>query len=154
MVFYLNTDGACRGNPGISGVGAVVFDSNGLEVCKTAKRIRNGTNNQSEYIACIYGLMMCVNNKIPLKDVVFQADSNLVVQQISGKWKVKDNELKKLYSVIQCIFKTFGKPREFKHIYRENNTRADQLANIGANMPYSEGETEEMLNAFFKEKIF
>lgn len=154
MTYYLNTDGACRGNPGISGVGAVVTDKNGKEVCSVYKRIRNGTNNESEYLACIYGLMLCVDNNIPLKNVIFQADSNLVVQQISGAWKIKDDKLRRLYSVVECIFKTFGKPREFRHVYREKNTRADQLANMGASSPYIEGETEQILNTAMNHKIF
>lgn len=122
----LYCDGACRGNPGPSSIGAIAYrqgqDEPALIISKT---IGVGTNNQAEYRALIEGLRgIAVLNA---GSVEIRMDSELVVKQVLGQYKVKHEGLKPLHAEVQGILKAFK--WQIKHVRREQNKEADRLAN-------------------------
>lgn len=119
------TDGACKGNPGPGGVGAIFLDQNKNLIDKFNKYIGNTTNNIAEYKALIYSLKIATEKKY-LAVQVF-SDSQLMVRQINGEYKVKD---KKLQSLIMEVYKLIKNFKDFKifHISREENKLANELA--------------------------
>ncbi len=120
----LFVDGACRGNPGPAGIGVVI--SQGSEVvCEISKPMGDATNNIAEYSALIFGLIEAVHLKADTLCVC--SDSELLCRQISGKYKVKNEKLKFLYDQVMVLLKCF-RCVKIKHIPREQNTQADQLA--------------------------
>ena len=124
--YLLRFDGACRGNPGKSSAGAVLYKNNEEIWTKSMYLGDNFTNNIAEYFSLLLGLEEVVNRHILHLDV--QGDSLLVINQINGKWKVKNENLKKLYQKAKHFEKKFNYIT-FTHIYREGNKRADELAN-------------------------
>ena len=124
-------DGASRGNPGPAAVGVLLLPAIGesdipatpLEYSKT---IGKATNNVAEYSALILGLEKGLENK--LRKLEIMLDSELVVRQISGVYRVKKAELRPLYEKAQKLLRQFDS-YTISHIPREKNTRADQLAN-------------------------
>lgn len=124
--YVLNFDGASRGNPGPAGIGAVIFHE-GKEIWATCQYIGKKTNNQSEYSALILGLKDAISKDI--KQLQVYGDSQLVINQINGQYKVRNPLLQELYQEVQGL-KTQFEYIEFTHIYREFNKRADQLSNM------------------------
>ena len=122
--YYLYTDGACKGNPGKSSVGVVLYDANMTEIATISKKIGLGTNNEAEYKALLEGLELCKEYNISLDKVIIRMDSLLVVNQILGKFKVHNERLHNLFTKV----KSYG-PLTIEHVYRTNNKRADELAN-------------------------
>jgi len=128
--YTMNFDGASRRNPGPSGIGAVIFN-NGQEIWASCQYIGNKTNNQSEYSALILGLKEALSRDI--KCIHVYGDSQLVINQINGIYKVKNPGLKELYQEVQGLkaqFETIA----FTHVYREYNKRADHLSNMALNV--------------------
>jgi ribonuclease HI len=125
--YLLRFDGASKGNPGIAGAGAVLYE-NGKEIWCTSRYLGIQTNNYAECFAVILGIDEACRRKI--KDLEVEGDSMLVINQLKGKWKVNNKDLKNLYLSIQQTLKQFNNIT-YKHIYRNNNKRADELANIG-----------------------
>lgn len=124
--FSLYTDGASRGNPGKSGAGIVLKDSSGKTVKKIRKYLGIGTNNQAEYNALLIGLNLA---KVEgAKKLNVYLDSELVVKQINGEYRVKNPEIKLLYQKVLKITREFDKIN-ILHIPRELNGVADSLAN-------------------------
>jgi len=124
----LFTDGASRGNPGPAGAGAVLLDDKGHELCTRAEYLGRCTNNVAEYRALILGLQAareigCV------KPAVF-LDSELIVRQITGRYKVKNATLKPLFAEVQSLLQGFD-GYTVAHVPRAQNSRADELANRG-----------------------
>ena len=126
MSYTLYFDGACRGNPGRSSYGLVVFDKDGNEVINDKGYIGITTNNVAEYCGLLRGLIVC--EKMGIKDLNVKGDSNLVIQHVTGKWKVRNKNLKKIHTQIKEIDKNF-KSISYEHVYRKFNKRADALAN-------------------------
>lgn len=124
---YLFTDGGSRGNPGQSAVAAFIFDHQQNLVDFTAKYTDIGTNNRAEYLALLNGLRLLRKNSI--KEVICKLDSELVVKQVNGEYKVKDSEIQKLHDLIKEELKDF-KSISFKHVPRAENHFADKLVNI------------------------
>lgn len=120
-------DGASRGNPGDSGIG-IFFKNN--EQYNYKKYIGIGTNNNAEYTALITALEIAVNSN--LLQLMVYTDSMLVANQINGNWKVKDPEIKILFSKAKVLIE---KLQNFSitHIRRELNSEADLLANEAIN---------------------
>lgn len=119
-------DGASRSNPGDASIGvSILFD--GKEVHAISKKIGIATNNEAEYQALIDGLNFCIDNSIKEIDVFL--DSNLVVEQVNKNYKVKAENLKVLNSKVDELIEGFNFI-EINHVYREENKRADQLANM------------------------
>ncbi len=126
MRYQLFCDGASRSNPGDASIGiSILLD--GKEVHTISKKIGIATNNEAEYQALIDGLNYCVDNSI--KEIQVFLDSNLVVEQVNKNFKVKAGNLKVLNSKVDDLIQEFNFI-EINHVYREENKRADQLANM------------------------
>ena len=119
-------DGASRSNPGDSSIG-VSISLDGKEIHSISREIGIATNNEAEYQALIDGLNYCIENSINEVDVFL--DSKLVVEQVNKNFKVKAQNLKEFNTQVENLIKEF-KYIEFNHVYREDNKRADQLANM------------------------
>lgn len=124
----LFTDGASRGNPGPAGAGVVVFDNKGRELATRAEYLGRCTNNVAEYQALILGLETAREIGC-LKPAVF-LDSELIVRQITGRYKVKNATLKPLFTRVRNLLKKFD-DYSVTHVPRSQNSRADELANRG-----------------------
>ncbi|CAM9771076.1 unnamed protein product [Discosporangium mesarthrocarpum] len=129
--YILQFDGGSRGNPGPSGAGAVIFrvDDNGdrTEVWSTTLWVGDSsTNNQAEYSGLIAGLE--VAERMGVKELVVEGDSNLVVQQMKGNFKVASPRMRPLFETAKDLSARFER-LEITHIARALNSRADQLAN-------------------------
>ncbi|MBA7621443.1 Bifunctional protein [subsurface metagenome] len=119
-------DGAARGNPGPAAIGATIKDEQGKLVASISQRIGTTTNNQAEYKAIITALEKAIS--LGAKHVELKSDSELVVRQISGKYRVKNANLKPLYQKVkQLIVSLEG--FTIAHIPRQQNREADRLAN-------------------------
>lgn len=122
----INTDGGARGNPGPSGIGVVIADSHGL-VLETHKQfIGKATNNVAEYKALLVGLMRA--KELGAEHVVVQMDSELIVRQMQGVYKIKDAGLKPLATEAKEYIASFQSVL-FIHVRREMNKLADKLVN-------------------------
>lgn len=119
-------DGCSKGNPGLAGAGAVIYQ-NGIEVYSKTLNLSIQTNNVAEYNGLIIGLELAINNGI--KELSVKGDSLLVIKQMKGEYKVKNKNLKILFERAKQLSLQFDKIT-FEHIYRENNKRADELSNI------------------------
>ena len=126
--FELFTDGACEFNkehePINAGIGGII-KNNGKVLSSFSKNIGIKTNNEAEYLALIEGLHLCQKENI--KSINIFLDSELVVKQVNGDYKVKNERMAVLHKDVVDILKKF---REFNvaHVYRENNTEADNLS--------------------------
>lgn len=119
-------DGASRGNPGPSGIGIVFCDGQNNIVKKLFKFIGNTTNNVAEYSALIYAMQEALIDRYD--DVKLKSDSELLTKQLTGEYKVKNDNLRPYYEMFRHIVRGFDKI-EVISITRENNSIADKLAN-------------------------
>jgi len=119
-------DGASRGNPGPSGIGIVFCDDQDKAVKKLFKFIGNATNNVAEYSALIYAMQEALIDRYD--DVKVKSDSELLTKQLTGEYKVKNENLRPYYDMFQHIAKGFNRI-EVISIDREKNSIADKLAN-------------------------
>jgi ribonuclease HI len=124
----LHADGGARGNPGPAGIGVVIFDENGEEIGEIARGIGHATNNVAEYTALIEGLKMA--SDLGTTDLEIFLDSELVVKQLSGEWKIKNDRLRQLAVVARRLMNSFDSA-SIEHVRREFNADADRLANQG-----------------------
>ena len=122
----LSTDGGSRGNPGIAGLGVYLVDKEGSVIIRAGWCIGMATNNVAEYSALVWGLQNAWAAGV--SHLVVQADSELIVKQINGQYRVKSPDLKPLYERAKQLLSCFEKARVV-HIYRENNEQADEMAN-------------------------
>lgn len=122
--YILYCDGASKGNPGPAGIGAVLFQGDKIIFSK-GKPIGINTNNVAEYTSVIYGLQEVL--KLNIKDIQLRMDSELVINQINGKYKVKNNNLKKLHMELKLLISQFNSFNA-EHVYRESNSGADHIA--------------------------
>lgn len=123
---FIFTDGGSRGNPGIAGCGAVLYDENKKELATDKKFCGTQTNNFAEYQGLILGLELALENKAT--DLIVFMDSKLIVEQMNGNFKVKNFGLKPLFEQAKNLSENFAKI-SFHHVPREKNKMADQLAN-------------------------
>ncbi|MCX5692622.1 MAG: ribonuclease HI family protein [Candidatus Omnitrophica bacterium] len=119
-------DGASRGNPGPSGIGIVFCDDQDKTVKKLFKFIGNATNNVAEYSALIYAMQEALIDRYD--DVKVKSDSELLTKQLTGEYKVKNENLRPYYDMFQHIARGFNRI-EVISIDREKNSIADKLAN-------------------------
>ncbi|MDP3790587.1 MAG: ribonuclease HI family protein [Candidatus Omnitrophota bacterium] len=124
-------DGGARGNPGPAGVGVVILDAGGKKIKDVSKYIGEATNNIAEYNALIYGLEEAL--MLRADEVKINLDSELVVKQINGEYRVKDANLKPLFERALNMLKSF-KNFEINHIDRSKNKEADKLVNRAINL--------------------
>jgi ribonuclease HI len=124
--YQANVDGGSRGNPGPAAYGVVVRDARGEIVARLRKYIGNNTNNVAEYYGLIAALDYAQNHGIRALRV--ESDSELMVKQMRGQYKVKSEELKPLFERAKKMSQTF-ESFQISHVYREQNKEADALAN-------------------------
>ncbi|KAH9309034.1 hypothetical protein KI387_036945, partial [Taxus chinensis] len=131
-LYFLEFDGASKGNPGQAGAGAVLRNPDGSVLCKMKEGVGLATNNVAEYRALICGLKVCLTKGIDCIHV--RGDSNLVVMQIQDKWKTKNENIAGLSKEAKELKSKF---REFQinHVLREFNSEADALANEAIYLP-------------------
>jgi probable phosphoglycerate mutase len=123
----IEADGGSRGNPGFSGAGAVVIDATSGEIIREiSEAVGIATNNVAEYSAVIFALEAAFEID-PEAEIVVRMDSKLVVEQMSGRWKIKHPDMLSLGARVQKLIS--GKSVEFVWIPREQNSLADALAN-------------------------
>lgn len=129
MKLVINCDGGARSNPGPAASAFVVFDVSGQVVYQTGKYLGDGTNNQAEYEA----VLMAVNwlgQNYPRAEVEFLLDSQLVVNQLQGHFRIKNQTLKKIFSQINnLILEKQLRIKSFSYVPRERNFVADSLVN-------------------------
>jgi ribonuclease HI len=121
----LRSDGGARGNPGPAGAGFVI-EVDGEVVCRGGRYLGECTNNVAEYEALIWGLENVV--ALGYREVSAFADSELLVKQINGQYRVKNHGLKPLFMRALALLRGFD-GFEVAHVRREQNKLADQLAN-------------------------
>jgi probable phosphoglycerate mutase len=127
MKLIIEADGGSRGNPGMSGAGAVVIDAaTGKILREISEAVGIATNNVAEYSALIFALEAAFEID-PAAEIVVRMDSKLVVEQMSGRWKIKHPDMLSLGARVQQLIN--GKSVEFVWIPREQNVLADALAN-------------------------
>lgn len=127
MKLIIEADGGSRGNPGISGAGAVVIDADSGKVLKEiSESVGIATNNVAEYTAVLLGLQAAFEID-PSASVLVRMDSKLVVEQMSGRWKIKHPDMMALGAKVQKLMAS--KDVTFVWIPREQNGIADALAN-------------------------
>jgi ribonuclease HI len=122
----IHTDGGARGNPGPAGLGVYITDPEGEVLMEHSRYLGEMTNNQAEYTAVIDALEHA--HELGADEVDLFLDSELVVRQLSGEYRVKDQELAKLFIRVWNL-KTGLKKVRFTHVRRERNKEADRLVN-------------------------
>lgn len=125
MQATLHSDGGARGNPGPAGVGYVIVFEDGREIAE-GDYVGETTNNQAEYRALLAGMVRAKQEGVT--DLTCRLDSELVVRQLDGEYRVKDADLKPLHEEVKKIASGFFRVA-FEHVPREENTEADALVN-------------------------
>jgi len=126
-IHVANIDGASRGNPGPAAYAVIIRDSEGKLVLELAKKFGRDTNNVAEYYALLAALDFAATHGIPALRI--RSDSELLVRQMQGRYKVKSADLKPLYEravILSRQLKYFA----IEHVRREQNRDADALANL------------------------
>ena len=123
------SDGASLGNPGKAGVGVLLYDREGILVKQLSQSIGRTTNNVAEYAALVFGLEEAI--ALGAKRVKCFLDSELVVRQLEGTYKVRDHKLAVFYAQVQHL-RSLLERTDFLHICREKNRQADRLAKEAA----------------------
>ncbi len=121
-------DGASRGNPGPAGFGVSITDPDGTVVEEIARGIGVATNNVAEYTAAIEGLRRAA--ELGASEVLLRSDSRLLIEQLSGRFRVKNPTLQRLHAEARALARGFSSVR-YEHVPRDRNTEADRLANLG-----------------------
>ncbi len=131
--YTLFTDGASRGNPGASGIGAIAFDEHNASLFEYSCFLGEKTNNYAEYMAVLAGLKKLKKKLKTLSNisVEIRLDSELIARQLKGEYQIKEQSLQPLFIAIHnfCIKEKISP--QYTHIPREKNERADTLANKG-----------------------
>jgi len=126
--YHLYCDGASRGNPGEAGAGFVLLDAGGNELLTGSHYLGRCTNNIAEYRALIAGLEEAA--RLGCRTLRIFLDSQLIVRQLQGSYRVKNANLKPLYGRVRELLEGFDRWR-IGHVPRAENRRADELANRG-----------------------
>lgn len=126
------TDGGARGNPGPAGIGAILMDEKGKVVKELSEYIGEATNNVAEYTALIRALQSAkeiYGKQLRDMDIEVRLDSELVVRQLTGIYKVKEPTLKELFAKVAAMRLEVSPNIIFTHVRREKNVHADKLVN-------------------------
>lgn len=124
----LYVDGAARNNPGPAGAGLYLV-KDGVPIEQRGMYLGKKTNNQAEYLALLLGVYYAEQHMGEADKLVIKSDSELLVRQISGVYKIKNPELARIYRNVRVLLDTLH--YEIKHVPRELNKIADKLANMG-----------------------
>ncbi|MFW6189544.1 MAG: ribonuclease HI family protein [Planctomycetota bacterium] len=132
----LRCDGASKGNPGPAGIGCVIETAEGREVAAWGRPIGRATNNVAEYRAAVAALRKAL--QLGVRKVRLRADSQLMVRQINGRYRVKSAGLKPLHAEVMELLGRF-EDYDVAHVSRDENARADELADRAARRAAKEG---------------
>jgi ribonuclease HI len=124
----VHCDGAARGNPGPAGIGAVVRGPRNRVLARVSEGIGVATNNVAEYRAVVAGLQRAA--EAGATHVLLRSDSKLLIEQLAGRFRVKNPTLVRLHGEVRAILGRF-EDVQFEHVPRELNRDADRLANAG-----------------------
>ncbi|MCG0274739.1 MAG: ribonuclease HI family protein [Thermosediminibacteraceae bacterium] len=130
-------DGASRGNPGDAGIGIVMLDEKGNVLKEVSDYIGQTTNNIAEYTALVTALKEAL--EMGCEEIEVFSDSELMVKQINGEYQIKNEGIKRLYNQVTQLVQEFKK-FSINHIKREQNKRADELANEGIDLALNDEE--------------
>ncbi|MGI6103511.1 MAG: ribonuclease HI family protein [Patescibacteria group bacterium] len=131
--YIVHTDGGSRGNPGTAGAGAVIANEAGQELATVAKPLGVMTNNQAEYWGVIFAFERLLELVREAGDehptVKHYLDSQLIAEQLAGRYKMKNPGLKPLFDRVRSLILELGGSVTSTHVPRAQNARADALAN-------------------------
>jgi len=147
MVYTLQFDGACRGNPGLCGAGYVIYKDDEILDRQSKFVSEKNTNNYAEYSALLFGIERVV--ELGIKDINVEGDSQLAINQINGIYRVNSDNIATLYNkVIENLvnFDSFS----FRHIKRDNNKLADYLANVAIKIHRESNKKEHVKSPLLK----
>ena len=122
----MNVDGGSRGNPGPAAIAAVATDASGKVLAERSERIGEATNNVAEYRAVLLGIELA--RELGAGEVELVGDSQLIVRQVQGSYKVKQEHLRPLREEVMDALEGFGS-WSIRHVKRGENERADELLN-------------------------
>lgn len=130
MKLIIHTDGGSKGNPGPAAIGLVIASSDGTELLRYREDIGIKTNNEAEYTAAIRALEL-VKEKFTaeLERVTFYSDSQLMVRQLNGEYKVKQPHIRDFVFKVRILESELGVPVVYNHVLRDKNKLADALVN-------------------------
>lgn len=128
MKLIVYTDGGSRGNPGPAGCGVFISSPDGSITERRFKYLGIATNNIAEYTGGILGIGRAI--ELGATEIELRADSKLMIEQLSGNYKVKNPELKKIWLQIHEMLSKWWGNIIFTHVYREDNIEADRLSNV------------------------
>ena len=123
----VNVDGGSRGNPGPAAIAAVAGDGSGQILVERGEQIGIATNNVAEYRALLLGIALAT--ELGAREIELIGDSELVVRQVEGRYKVKDPNLRQLHSQVRAALDGFEK-WSIRHVRRDENAVADALVNL------------------------
>lgn len=140
--YTIYADGGARGNPGPAAYGFVIYEK-GSKVFEEGKTLGIQTNNYAEYSAVIAALkyvsqLSSLNSHLSIQ---FFLDSQLVTEQLSGRWKVKNENIRNLFHTVKILEQKIGGRTIYKHILREQNKEADRMVNLAL-----DGEIQQLTN--------
>lgn len=127
MKLTVHVDGGARGNPGPAAVGAVIRDESGEILVEAGERIGVATNNVAEYKALLLGIARAKELGADRLELV--GDSELIVKQVRGEYRVKDQGLKPLHAEVKAALEPLEE-WTIRHVRREHNADADRLVNV------------------------
>lgn len=123
----VNVDGGARGNPGPAAIAAVVKDPDGTVLEERGERIGRATNNVAEYKALLLGIERAA--ALGALELELVGDSELIVKQVKGEYKVKDATMRELHGQVKRALRDFDR-WSIRHVRREYNAEADRLVNV------------------------
>ncbi len=130
--YIVKTDGASRGNPGPASLGVAFYDERENLLKTYSEYLGEKTNNEAEYLAAVTALLKFKSffgkKEAKKSEVEIRTDSQLLAKQMKGKYKVKDEKMQRLFVELWNLTVDFGRV-VFKSVPREENTKADELAN-------------------------
>ena len=128
MKLTVNVDGGARGNPGPAAIGAVVQDAAGEVLEERGELIGRATNNVAEYRALLLGIERAA--ELGADELELVGDSELIVRQVEGRYKVKDATLRELHGEVKRALHPFEGRWSIRHVRRAENAEADRLVNV------------------------
>jgi ribonuclease HI len=137
----VNFDGGSRGNPGPAGIGVVLAAEDGTPLVTLGRFLGPATNNVAEYKALITGLRQAA--KLGANRILVRGDSELVIKQMRGEYRVKNAALKNLFDEAQSLVRDFASVK-FEHNLRHDNSLADRLANLAMDRKGDVDDVDEM----------
>lgn len=130
-ILKIYTDGGAKGNPGPASIG-VVFYLEDKKIFDNHSSIGTATNNDAEYQALIFALekLKEIKNKYKIEKIIFHSDSQLLINQINGLYKIKNGKIKEYVLKIKILEQEINLPIIYKQIPREKNKEANKLVNL------------------------